>query len=1352
MTSPGPTESLESIAFLVQATSPPHPSTHLLALVHQRSHSLVQLQASVRTLAAQREQLTSHVGAYANAVEAAVAAGPADRSGVRRAAEARAQDAFIKAHTDAVQDCEASWTAASREIDRWELSAPSVQSGSTARAGDPSAYAPPRSWATTQLDTDSEAAIHELLVLLLSDPRTLGAGIATLDLPTDLSSPSFHGRSSTPPPLETLLRLLAAASGPDAVLALALGAWESSIREIVGREQSRSQGNGERKSSGAGSGGAREKELEAFLVAMLDALDALGLEVEVAPTANVAPAAGQQSSTSAGVGSTGPLSLHRGTEDVFLKLLHDARALQPPSQTPPVGLHSTPPSQTGSTFSSNSWGSTVTSSVTSGVSSTFSHLNAGFYSVATLGSSITSAGLNYLPSPPGYGGAPTSPPEPASTPLTSRSKSAPSSATSSPSKPSRIDSGPAPWTHRSFLITRTVTSLLHLFTPPPPTTSRRVPLVEALLSQLLQTSFPLSSSEGAGHRKVLLLGVVRWWAFSWLGKKIGRAASGGAYTSSAIPFGVHLSTDPDDARPLPEASVKPATALLDEVYVSGRDSLDLMLAIHKSLYSALVNAAGFGGDEWGARPEEGEREKRALAAAAKGLVRSWGGRTPEAGIKTQRSSGDDPATSVRPGLAAFVLSSNDVVALWSSFSPLVLRSPAAGPSMTPGGTFTSAPPPSFKRAFSTTSSASTDTEIATVRKGVFALLRTGRLYPRAASAAPPIDVFRPLPPPEPRAQGQSIVEAFDAAIQRAAVEHDWLNHSSFSQALSILKRHLRTSPDLTTLLIPIAYPLRSLFNRSDRTFRLARLHLDEIESQRRRLLDLARAERGAIDDLRIRAFYSSIKGSSLGDQLRARLADVKWTRTKEEKDAATRKVRDWAAELGVFSFTKAESGFEESLMLVEVASVVALQPSSFYSSPFWAREERVMGNLIIRSQQRTRPSFAESLFASGTSILTAPLTLAGLPFPSNSTPAPPSPTSSSTPQFILSFGCASESFLRPNEHASSSVNALEEHLTRVGLKTSGFLMSDVGASTITNVDSDGRLLGCDAWIEEFASPLSPLPRPSSADVRAGASPLPKAFNSTTPARSHPAFRNLLNRFINHPSPHAKVLALFELELVLASTMSASTATSSSSPAIPTSPLSEPALSPRVGGKKYLARLSALLSNRKSLAPSAIAMLLEAEEDVDDEFRGHAQEDSEKASTDGHSIHHLPRTRETSNRSLMSDLALDDPDEATSPHASSAQGASPNTDDILLAIEGILRRVRPSLLFQNLQIVASLVPSSVLDSSSRGKAFWDVALAALSIKRDLVEGEFGVVERALAALGEGTAEGRELAERLLLIGQ
>ncbi|KAM0723646.1 hypothetical protein Q7P37_000634 [Cladosporium fusiforme] len=46
-----------------------------------------------------------------------------------------------------------------------------------------------------------------------------------------------------------------------------------------------------------------------------------------------------------------------------------------------------------------------------------------------------------------------------------------------------------------------------------------------------------------------------------------------------------------------------------------------------------------------------------------------------------------------------------------------------------------------------------------------------------------------------------------------------------------------------------------------------------------------------------------------------------------------------------------------------------------------------------------------------------------------------------------------------------------------------------------------------------------------------------------------------------------------------------------------------------------------------------------------------------------------------------------------------------------------RNIRPHTLFRDLQYIASLVPSTVLDSSSRGQAFWNAAAAALRLKSE-----------------------------------
>mgnify|MGYP001585369158 FL=1 len=307
------------------------------------------------------------------------------------------------------------------------------------------------------------------------------------------------------------------------------------------------------------------------------------------------------------------------------------------------------------------------------------------------------------------------------------------------------------------------------------------------------------------------------------------------------------------------------------------------------------------------------------------------------------------------------------------------------------------------------------------------------------------------------------------------------------------------------------------------------------------------------------------------------------------------------------------------------------------------------------------------------------------------------------------------------------------------------MWSDVASSAVSSRDVDGRLFGCDSWLEEFASPLSPLARLSPGDVRFGLPTLSKAFLPSTPPPP-PYFEKILKRFTTHPSPHAKLHALLELELVLSASMSAP----SSAHSMPTpSTATESVDAPRARG--YIAKLSGLLSKRMSLAPSPIAMLLEGDEE-DVAGLEHAEDPSIISAPD---VFASPRRRRQLSNASASTITVEDlhhPLFAISQlDPSTTTGSFANTDDLLISLESILLHVRPSALFQNLQTIASLTPSAILDSNFLGKAFWDVGLAALSVKRDVVEGEAGIVERALGALGEGTEEGRELAERLLGIG-
>ncbi|KAL2017357.1 hypothetical protein VTK56DRAFT_2280 [Thermocarpiscus australiensis] len=62
----------------------------------------------------------------------------------------------------------------------------------------------------------------------------------------------------------------------------------------------------------------------------------------------------------------------------------------------------------------------------------------------------------------------------------------------------------------------------------------------------------------------------------------------------------------------------------------------------------------------------------------------------------------------------------------------------------------------------------------------------------------------------------------------------------------------------------------------------------------------------------------------------------------------------------------------------------------------------------------------------------------------------------------------------------------------------------------------------------------------------------------------------------------------------------------------------------------------------------------------------------------------------------------------------------NTDAIANILQTLFRdpSLRPKTLFRDLQFIAAFVPAAVLDKTERGKAFWDAALAALSLKQEV----------------------------------
>lgn len=58
-------------------------------------------------------------------------------------------------------------------------------------------------------------------------------------------------------------------------------------------------------------------------------------------------------------------------------------------------------------------------------------------------------------------------------------------------------------------------------------------------------------------------------------------------------------------------------------------------------------------------------------------------------------------------------------------------------------------------------------------------------------------------------------------------------------------------------------------------------------------------------------------------------------------------------------------------------------------------------------------------------------------------------------------------------------------------------------------------------------------------------------------------------------------------------------------------------------------------------------------------------------------------------------------------------------------------LRPRTLFRDLQYIAAFVPSSILDHTPRGKAFWDAGLAALALKEDHCKAKIRLADQIVA---------------------
>ncbi|KAL5116621.1 hypothetical protein ACEQ8H_005499 [Pleosporales sp. CAS-2024a] len=178
-----------------------------------------------------------------------------------------------------------------------------------------------------------------------------------------------------------------------------------------------------------------------------------------------------------------------------------------------------------------------------------------------------------------------------------------------------------------------------------------------------------------------------------------------------------------------------------------------------------------------------------------------------------------------------------------------------------------------------------------------------------------------------------------------------------------------------------------------------------------------------------------------------------------------------------------------------------------------------------------------------------------------------------------------------------------------------------------------------------------------------------------------AFRRLLSKFQTHPNPYFKLHALYELEQLIIASLSSRSSKSYNNRRDTLPPVPQ---SPTLGAMPELSsREPATHTNRAQNLEQAIANCEERRS------QSMTQDRVSNASP-------LPRVG------------------ARSPVG------PPSTDMIVEVIQGLLRDadIRPKTLFRDLQYIASFVPAQTLDKTARGKAFWDVGLAALGLKQDV----------------------------------
>ncbi|RCI11702.1 hypothetical protein L249_7633 [Ophiocordyceps polyrhachis-furcata BCC 54312] len=191
---------------------------------------------------------------------------------------------------------------------------------------------------------------------------------------------------------------------------------------------------------------------------------------------------------------------------------------------------------------------------------------------------------------------------------------------------------------------------------------------------------------------------------------------------------------------------------------------------------------------------------------------------------------------------------------------------------------------------------------------------------------------------------------------------------------------------------------------------------------------------------------------------------------------------------------------------------------------------------------------------------------------------------------------------------------------------------------------------------------------------------------------HKAYRRLLNMFCVHPNPHAKLRALNELEhLMMASLLSSGSKRSDAGSSVVV------VVEEQGGGAGRPAQLEGTIDNVRERRSQALQAVTSS---------------SSLSLSSAAAAASSRKTSAVETRSVMS-------------------GSTNKTDAMTRELQKLLRdaSMRPKSLFRDLQLMASLVPPSVLD---RGKAFWNTGLAALKIKSEVCRTMVEMADEVIAA--------------------